>query len=47
MENAKCCLGLEVCPTPWGGVGGKNVIFSKSKVPYHVELNLLKYHQCI
>ena len=37
-------MGLEICPRPWGVVGGKNVIFSKSKVPYHVELQLQTYH---
>ena len=47
MKNEYVIWVLEICPTPWGGVGGENVIFSKSKVPYHVELHLLKYHQCI
>ncbi len=38
MKNNELLWILKICPTPRGGVGGENVIFSKSKVPYHVDL---------
>ena len=44
IKNGGVLLILEICPRPWGGAGAKNVIFSKSKVPYQVELQLKKYH---
>ena len=27
MKNEDVIWVLEICPTPWGGVGGKNVTF--------------------
>ena len=44
IKNGGVLLILEICPTPRGGMGGKNVIFSKSKVAYHVKLQPQKYH---
>ena len=38
MKNNELLWILKICPTPRGGVGGENVFFSKSKVPYHVDL---------